>query len=613
MALLESCTALAKSFGSRRLFENISLGVSEGERLGLIGPNGAGKSTLLKILAGLLEPDSGSISLRRNTRVGYVPQEAAFPDGMTAAEVIGEALASEPLEDAERPARINLALGRGGFADGAVRTESLSGGWKRRLAIARELARQPDLLFLDEPTNHLDIEGILWLEKLLSNAPFACVVVSHDRYFLDNLVNDMAEIDRAYPDGIFRVEGSYSHFLEKKEEFLLAETGRQESLANLVRREMEWLRRGPKARTGKSKARIDQAGRLIRELAETEARAVKGVAQIDFTASGRRTKRLVSVEAVSKELGGRTLFRDLSFTLSPATRLGLVGLNGTGKTTLLRLLSGELPPDAGRIERAPALRAVYFDQVRENLDRSQTLREGLGAHGDHVIFRDRPIHVAGWAKRFLFDAGQLDRPIASLSGGEQARVLIARLMLEPADLLLLDEPTNDLDIPTLEVLEESLTEFPGALVLVTHDRFLLDRISTAVLGLDGLGGAQLYADYWQWEQAWTARKAVRAEKSPDEPPTRATSSSAGRKKLSYLEAREWEGMEASILEAEETLAAIRAEMQLPEVVSDGPRLHACYQRMQQAEAAVEALYARWAELEAKQQDSTSAPGAMLRP
>jgi ABC transport system ATP-binding/permease protein len=324
------------------------------------------------------------------------------------------------------------------------------------------------------------------------------------------------------------------------------------------------------------------------------------VAQIDFTASGRRTRRLVSVESVAKELGGRTLFLDLSFTLTPGSRLGLVGLNGTGKTTLLRLLSGELAPDAGRIERAAALRTVYFDQAREQLDRSQTLREGLGAHGDYVIFRDRPIHVAGWAKRFLFDAGQLDRPIASLSGGEQARVLIARLMLQPADLLLLDEPTNDLDIPTLEVLEDSLTEFPGALVLVTHDRFLLDRVSTAVLGLDGEGGAQLYADYWQWQQAWSERKPARVEKEAATPPARAAAPSAGRKKLSYLEAREWDRMETSILEAEEALAAIRAEMQAPDVVSDGPRLHECYQRMQQAEAVVEALYARWAELEAKQ-------------
>ena len=596
MALLASCTGLSKSFGSRLLFENIALGISEGERLGLIGPNGAGKSTLLKILAGLMESDSGSISMRRNTRIGYVPQNAEFDSGHTVEEVVAGAIREEHLDDLERAARINQSLGRAGFTDGALRTESLSGGWKRRLAIARELAAAPDLLFLDEPTNHLDFEGIRWLERLLTSATFASVVVSHDRYFLDNVVNDMAEIARSYPEGIFRVDGGYSQFLEKKEAFLLAQSNRQEALANRVQREVEWLRRGPKARTGKSKARIDDAGRLIRELGEVESRAVKGVTQIDFTATERRTKRLLAVEGVSKELGGRTLFRDLSFTLGPGTRLGLLGLNGAGKTTLLRILAGEIAADEGTVERAAALRTVYFDQAREQLDRSQTLRQGLGAHGDHVIYRDRPIHVAGWAKRFLFDAGQLDRPIASLSGGEHARVLIARLMLQPADLLLMDEPTNDLDIPTLEVLEESLTEFPGALVLVTHDRYLLDRVSTSVLGLDGRGGAQIFADYWQWEQSGQLAEAPKAEKKE---PARAPAAPA-KKKLSYLEAREWEQMESRILDAEERMEAIRAEMQSPEVVSDGPRLQACYQKLQAAEDEVHTLYARWAELETRQ-------------
>jgi ATP-binding cassette subfamily F protein uup len=596
MALLASCTGLSKSFGSRPLFSGIALGISEGERLGLIGPNGAGKSTLLKILAGRLDSDEGSVSLRRNTRVGYVPQQAEFPEGKTALEIITAAIAEERLEDAERASRINLTLGRAGFTNGDMRTDSLSGGWLRRLAIARELAVNPDLLFLDEPTNHLDIEGILWLEKLLINAPFASVVVSHDRYFLDNVVSGMAEIDRAYPEGIFRVPGNYSKFLEKKEEFLLAQTSRQESLANIVRREVEWLRRGAKARTGKSRARTDEAGRLIAELSDLDRRTAKGVTRIDFTATERRTKRLISVEGIARSLGGRTLFSDLSFTLSPGVRLGLLGLNGTGKTTLLRILAGETQPDSGRVECADALRIVYFDQARERLDPTQTLREGLGGHGDHVIFRGQTIHVAGWAKRFLFDSGQLDRPISSLSGGEQARVLIARLMLQPADVLLLDEPTNDLDITTLEVLEDSLTDFPGALALVTHDRFMLDRISNIVLGLDGQGGAQMFADYWQWEREQTAPKPQKTEKPAAAP----KAAPAGKKKLSYLEAREWEGMEARILEGEQALEAIRAEMQSPEVASDGMRLHDCYNRLQAAEAAVATLYARWAELEEKQ-------------
>jgi ATP-binding cassette subfamily F protein uup len=610
MALLLSCSSIRKSFGSRPLFDRLSLGIGEGERLGLMGPNGSGKSTLLKILAGLLDPDAGSVSTRRNLRVGYVPQEAEFAPGLTVEQVAAEAIAGQHLDDAERASRINVTLGRAGFTDGTVAVDPLSGGWKRRLAIARELVQAPDLLFLDEPTNHLDLEGILWLEKLLTGAAFASVVVSHDRYFLDNVVNDMAEINRAYPEGIFRVEGGYSRFLERKEEFLLAQAGRQESLANKVRREVEWLRRGPKARTGKSRARIDEAGRLMAELSDLESRNTKGVAQIDFTATDRRTKRLVTVEGIAKSLGGRTLFRDLTFTLSPGTRLGLLGLNGTGKTTLLRIIGGEIPADAGNIERADGLRIVYFDQAREHLDTSATLRQGLGAHGDNVIFRDRPMHVAGWAKRFLFDSGQLDRPISSLSGGEQARVLIARLMLQPADLLLLDEPTNDLDIPTLEVLEESLTDFPGALVLVTHDRYLLDRVSTAVLGLDGQGAAQIYADYWQWEALQLAPKSSsRMEKAtapagfaapiPESSVNAGATTAPAKKRLSYLEAREWEQMETRILEAERELEARRAAMQ--DAFAEPLKLQAAYEQVKAAEQKVELLYARWAELEARRQ------------
>jgi ABC transport system ATP-binding/permease protein len=596
MALLGSCSNLSKSFSSRTLFSGISLTISERDRIGLIGPNGSGKSTLLKILAGRETSDSGEISLRRNLRIGYMEQEASLPEDQTVQQVLETAIAGERLDEAERGARISQSLGRAGFVNGEALAGALSGGWKRRLTLARELALEPDVLFLDEPTNHLDLESILWLEKLLTSSTFASVVVSHDRYFLDNVATAIVEIDRVYPGGMFRAEGSYSAFLEKKEQFLTAQQSRQESLANVVRREVEWLRRGPKARTGKSRARIDAAGRLISELSDMESRSAKGAARIDFTATGRRTKRLVSVEHVAKSLGGRTLFMDINFTLPPGARLGLLGRNGTGKTTLLKIVRGEIEPDSGTVERADGLRIVYFDQAREELDLGQTLREGLGAHGDTVIFQDRAMHVAGWAKRFLFDADQLDRPLSSFSGGERARVLIARLMLQPADLLLLDEPANDLDIPTLEVLEESLLEFTGAIIMVTHDRYLLDRVSTAVLGLDGQGGAEIFADYWQWLQS---PPAVEKKPAMRTAPAETSSASPAKKKLSYLEAREWEAMEATILEAESSLEAARAEIQSPEVVSDGGRLRESYAKLQAAEARVAELYERWAELEGK--------------
>ncbi len=594
MALLASCSNISKSFSSRTLFSGISLTISEGDRIGLIGPNGSGKSTLLKILAGLETTDSGEVSLRRNVRIGYMEQDAALPEDQTVHQIVAAAIAGQRLDDAERASRISQSLGRAGFANGDMFAGKLSGGWKRRLTLARELALEPDVLFLDEPTNHLDLESILWLEKFLTSAPFASVIVSHDRYFLDNVATAIVEIDRVYPGGIFRAESSYSGFLEKKEQFLLAQQSRQESLANVVRREVEWLRRGPKARTGKSRARIDQAGRLMNELSDLETRSEKGTTRIDFTATGRRTRRLLSAEHVAKSLGGRALFTDINFTLPPGARLGLLGRNGTGKTTLLKILRGEMPPDSGVVERADGLRIVYFDQAREQLDLSQTLREGLGAHGDSVIFQDRVMHIAAWAKRFLFDADQLPRPLSTFSGGERARVLIARLMLQPADLLLLDEPANDLDIPTLEVLEESLLEFPGAMVMVTHDRYLLDRVSTAVLGLDGQGAAEIFADYWQWQQAQTA-----TEKKQVARPVAGTPAQPPKKKLSYLEAREWEAMEASILEAESDLEAIRENMQSPEVVTDGELLSSAYEKLQSAEARVSDLYARWAELESK--------------
>lgn len=594
-APLLSLMGAGKSFGGAPLFSNITIHISEAERLGLIGPNGSGKSTLLKIMAGRLEADAGTRTVRKLVRIAFVPQEPEFPAGATAGRVLEEALPAQGLDEAERAAAVGVTLGKAGFTDGNAAVEALSGGWKRRLSIARELIRNPDLLLLDEPTNHLDMEGILWLEKLLEAAPFASVVVSHDRYFLENVASEVAEINPAYPDGLFRATGAYADFLEKREAFLEAQSEQQAALANKVRREVEWLRRGPKARTGKSRARMDAAHALIGELAEVSARNTRATAQIDFTASGRKTRKLIRAESISKSLGGRQLFRDLSLSLSPGLRLGLAGPNGSGKTTLLRVLKGELDADEGTVERADGLRVVYFDQGREQLDPAAPLRAGMGAHGDSVIYRDRPIHVAGWAKRFLFRPEQLDTPVGRFSGGERARIIISRLMLQPADVLLLDEPTNDLDIPTLEVLEESLTDFPGALVLVTHDRYMLDRVSTVVLGLNGEGGAGVFADYSQWEQARAARS-VRAGK---EPPTVRPASSAPRKKLSYLDAREWEQMEERILEAEQALEAARAALHAPEVVSDPFALQQRYADLQAAEAAVERLYARWAELEAK--------------
>lgn len=603
MSLLLNCQSLAKSFGADPLFEELSFTVSEADRLGLIGPNGSGKSTLLEILAGLQEPGAGEATVRKGVTLGYVAQDSVFPSGVTIHGVLDAALDGLHLDESERQAKLATTLGLAGITDRDQEAAALSGGWRKRLALAEALVRSPDILLLDEPTNHLDLQGIAWLERLLKSVPFAVVLVSHDRYFLENVATSVAELNRAFPGGLFRVEGNYSRFLEKRAEFLAAQAKLQESLATKVRREVEWLRRGAKARTTKAKARITEAGRLMEQLDEVTARRQTGAAQVDFTGSERRTKKLIETRDLACAAGGRTLFEGLNLRLSPGMRLGLVGANGSGKSTLLKVLTGEMEPVAGTLEHAENLQVVYFDQNREQLDLAVSLRRALAPDGDSVIYRGRPVHVAGWAKRFLFRNEQLDVAVGRLSGGERARVLLARLMLRPADVLMLDEPTNDLDIETLEVLEESLLEFPGALVLVTHDRYLLDRVATTVLGLDGEGQAELFADYAQWEQWIDERQSAksRKEERPAAPPR---AQPTQKKRLSYLESREWESIEERILEAEELLARKHDEMNAAASAADAGRLRTAYEEVQTAQAEVNTLYDRWAELEAKVAAST---------
>jgi len=601
---LMSCDGLSKQFGARPLFAGLSFALAEGDRVGLVGPNGSGKTTLLRILAGSEEPDSGTRSLRRGARVGYLAQDPDLEPEATAEEIVVAALSGLRLEEYERHGRALQLLGRVGFADPAVRVSTLSGGWRKRLAIARELAREPDILLLDEPTNHLDLEGILELEKLLLDRTKAFVVASHDRWFLENVARRMLELDRADPGGLLAVDGRYSDLLERRDEVRRNQAEYAETLANRARRELEWLRRGPKARTTKSKSRIDGAHRLLAELAEVRSRGAEAAAAgIDFASSGRRTKRLLAARGLGKSWGGRAVLRDVDLLLSPGTRLGVLGANGSGKTTLLSLLAGAIAPDTGEIERAPGLRTRLFEQGRETLDPALTLRRALAPEGDSVVHQGREVHVASWAKRFLFRSEQLETPVSRLSGGEQARILIARLVLQPVDLLILDEPTNDLDIPTLEVLEESLLEFAGALVLVTHDRYLLDRVSTAILALDGRGGAELFADLAQWQESRERKRTPHAEPAPTRgpgvpeisPPPR----SATAKRLSYREQREWEGMEAAIVAAESERARRRAAAEDPAVVSDPRALTERYAALAAAEAEVDRLYARWSELESR--------------
>jgi ATP-binding cassette subfamily F protein uup len=601
MTVLLSVQGLTKGYGPRPLFTDLSLDLRAGERVGLIGPNGSGKTTLLRLMAGREESDAGTRSLRRTARVGYVAQDDTFPAGQTARQVVMDALADEPAPDHERATRAAIALTQAGFGDPDRPADVLSGGWRKRLALARELARRPDLLLLDEPTNHLDLPGVVWLERLLRAGSFGYVVVSHDRAFLRAVADEIIEVNRAYPGGYFRAAGSYDEFAGRREEFLQAQARRQEAVANQVRRETEWLGRKESAQRSKSAARIEEAARLRAELAELKHRnAAAGAAGIDFVATGRQTRKLLTAEGIAKSLGGRPLFDGLDLGLAPGDKLGLLGPNGSGKSTLLRVLAGELAADAGTIRRADGLRVELFEQGRATLDPAAALRTALCPNGDTVVYRDRRLHVAAWAKQFLFRTEQLDVPVGDLSGGEQARVRVAQLMLRPADLLLLDEPTNDLDIPALEVLEESLAEFPGALVLVSHDRDLMDRVCTEVVGLDGRGGAAVYGSVGQWLSAYE-RAAAEAAKPPARPVAPATPNpppAEKRRKLSYREQQEWEGMEAAITAAEEAVAARQGEVERAATAGHAALAEAC-RALDEAQRAVERLYGRWEELEAK--------------
>jgi ABC transport system ATP-binding/permease protein len=591
MSLLFNCQSVSKSYGGRSLFKDLALSIFSVDRIGLVGLNGCGKSTLLKILAGLELPDSGTLAPKRGLRIGYVPQTCEFPD-LSPQEILMAAV-QDNIPQYERERLASTQLSKLGFSGKEPSATHLSGGWKKRLRIAAELVSSPDLLLLDEPTNHLDLEGILWLETFLAKEAPTYLLVSHDRYFLQHVTNRIIEIDKTYPNGLFAIDGSYGEFLAHKETFLQGQLQQERRIATKARRETEWLRAGVKARTTKSQSRIDEAGEILEAYADIQARNLQKRAKIDFSSTKRETRKLLVAKNLSKEMGGKLLFRNLDFTLSPGTRIGLMGPNGSGKTSLLRILANEMAPDLGTIKKADGLQVVYFDQHRTQLPMNISLKEALSPKGDFVSFQGTPIHINGWCKRFLFSPDLLKMTIANLSGGERARITIAHLMLQPADVLLLDEPTNDLDIPTLETLEESLLEFPGALVLITHDRCMLDRVCNSVLALGDPNKTETFPDYAQWE-ASTKRVAnsqetiqAKGRSHPERP----------KSSLSYSEKKELEGIERKITKLEVEVRSLNHLLEEREIAENPVRLSEICTAIGLIETQIEQLYLRWEELE----------------
>ena len=595
MANLLSASAISKSYSTRDLFKDVTLHLAEGERLGIIGPNGAGKSTLLKILAGLETADDGDLTKKRGLRLWYVPQMDNFDENKTPLEIVTDSIGGEEI-DVEVAA--SIALSKLGFESFHQPLGELSGGWEKRVSIACGLAHDPEVMLLDEPTNHLDLEAIEWLENFVKTSQMSMLFVTHDRCFLENCASRILELAPTYPEGAFEVKGNYTEFVRRKEAFLVSQEAEQSALANKVRRDTAWLRQGIQGRQTRNKTQVRDAASRRANLKSVIMRNTSPdkTATIDFDAVGRKTNKLLVMHSVQKSMGDKLLFSDLDLELTPKRRIGLVGTNGSGKTTLLRLINGELEPDLGTIKRADNLKVVTASQHRLFLDPSITLQDTLCPIGDMVNYRGKELHVSGWADRFLFTRDQLGTLVGSLSGGEQARIQIASLMLQQADILLLDEPTNDLDIPTLEVLENALLEFPGAILLITHDRFMLDRIATEYMLLDGEGGYKAFAGYEQWQtyvKNKPAKKKIKVELQPKQERKK-----SGSTKLSYKLQREFDGMEQAIADAEAEVERTEATANDEDIIADHQKHAEACKCAANSHDAVRALYQRWAELEA---------------
>jgi ATP-binding cassette subfamily F protein uup len=633
---------LGLAYGSRTVFDDLTLTIEEGERIGLVGVNGSGKSSLMRMLARALEPDRGEVQLRRGATVTYLPQEPAFPEGATveselevaraplraalaAHAALSERLAAERDEAVHERLLAELAalsdrvehlggwdtahearrlLDRLGVKDWDRPVADLSGGTRKRVAIARALLTRPELLLLDEPTNHLDADTVDWLEEELDALRGALLLVTHDRYFLDDLVDRIVEITPGA--GVTSYPGNYEAYLAQKLEGEALAADARHKRERWIAEEVAWLRRGPEARRTKSKARIERARRLMAEKGIAPPR----VAGLQLAPPPRLTHVVLEASRLAKRFEGRPVLEGVDFTLLRGERVGIVGRNGTGKTTFLRLLLGELAADAGEVRLGRRTKIAYHDQQRDRLDPDQTLYEAAGGSPpgktgeDFVELSGRRVALRDYLDDLLFPPALQQMRVKALSGGERNRLLLARLFLEGANVLVLDEPTNDLDLVTLNVLERLLLGFDGSVLLVTHDRWFLDKVATAILAFEGDGRAIRYPGNYETyrtlkEQAErAAAPAVAAQREP-RAAAPAGADRAGPRKLGYLAQRELDGIEAAILVAEERKAALEATLADPATYQrDGASVPRRRAELAEASAEVDRLYARWQELEA---------------
>ena len=614
---LVSATELVVRYGTQTVLDKATLTIHDGERVGLVGRNGCGKSTFLRIAAGALEPDGGQFTRRRELVTGYLPQmfdldaeQSVHANILAGAQLVLDLIAEYERIDSDS-ARSAQVLGQIEHFDGwnlEHRARSLisnlhapdedrlvgtlSGGEKRRVALCRALLARPDFLILDEPTNHLDTGSIEWLEDFLARYPGACLFVTHDRYFLDRIATRIVELQRGQ---FISNEGGYNDFLISKAQRKGAEEEQERKRQKYLKKELEWVRRGPQARRTKSVDRIER----YFEMAAEEAPDID--VELIIPPAPKTANRVIELRGVGLDLGGRTLFENLDLDLPAGARLGVVGRNGLGKSSLLKVILGELVPTRGKVEIGARTQINYVDQNRLMLDEKKTVWEEVGENREYVALGDEQITLRGYLRRFLFTDDRINTKIEHLSGGERSRVLLAKILKRGGNVLILDEPTNDLDLATLRLLEEALVAFKGSVIVVSHDRYFLNRVCTHILAFEGDGVVTVnvgnYDYYLEKRAQHSAQAAAFAKAAPAKPASGPQKEKP--RKLKYKEERELETIEADIHTAEAEVARLEALLSAPDFYAkhgnDWPEFEAQHQAAKKTDAR---LYARWEELEA---------------
>lgn len=589
MSLLVSAHKLSHSFGGRTLFTDLGCGIFENDKVGLIGPNGAGKSTLFKILSQMIKPDAGEVVHKKGLKIGFLQQTVVMDDSQSWFNHLFE-IEPDYAELLQTLAKLELTN-----LSEDLKFSECSGGLQKRIGIAAEVLKKPDLLFLDEPTNHLDVDSIIWIEDFLRDSNFSYVLVTHDRLFLERTCTKIFDLDKKNPKFLLVTDGDLATHLERKEQLIAQQRSTVDKLRNTLSRETEWLRRGAKARQTKQKFRIQNHAVIKNELEDLKNKVKAKSFEFDF-GDKRTPKKLIEIKDLDFSYESGSVFEKLNLLITGTTRLGILGRNGSGKSTLLKLILGQLTPDKGSVQLTEGLKVSYFEQTKQTLDLKASVLKNVCPQGDYVKYQGQHVFAKSYLERFGFSYDQMDLPVEKLSGGEKSRIRIAQLMLEESQLLLLDEPTNDLDFESLESLQKALSEFPGGIILVSHDRYFMDVCSNQIMYMDPPEPIQLFSDYFQWEEYYSRSDILKQQ----EKQAAAKAKKANVKKgLNFKETRELEGIEIEIAGLEEKLGKLQKESQSEAVIADPKRTYEIFVEIQQVTDRISFLYNRWQELDLK--------------